>query len=205
MLRCASEPGSLVLDTVEGERWGPRSARSRARGAIHRTLPGVAFNHEAEPVADPAEFDAWAADDFAALRERYTRRTENFRTKLTEAVEASAGGGVGAVFLLQHYEHPRELCEVIERRWPSLRFVLLTINLVGEYEQACRPGEFGPEEYEEIIMEMDVSAARQVCAEEGLYVPAGASLEACQEALRGHCKNRIVVSQLSSARVHVQA
>jgi hypothetical protein len=109
------EPGSLVLDTVEGKRWGPRSARSFARGAIHRTLPGVAFNHEAEPVADPATFDAWAANDFSALRERYIRRTDNFRTKLSEAVEASVAGGVGVVFLLQHYEHPCELCEVIER------------------------------------------------------------------------------------------
>ena len=93
----------------------------------------MSFNHEGEPVASTEEFEAWVADDFAALRKRYIRRVGNFRRKIYEGVEASGQGGLGVVFLLQHYEHPTELSAVIERRWPGLRYVIITINLVGEF------------------------------------------------------------------------
>lgn len=65
-------------------------------------------------------------------RDRYNRRVDIFRRKLAEATDISKAGKLGAVFLLYHYEHPTELCAAIEARWPSLRFVLLTLNLVAE-------------------------------------------------------------------------
>ncbi len=57
---------------------------------------------------------------------------DNFRRKIVEATDISKSGEIGAVFLLYHYEHPTELCSAIEERWPSLRFVILTLNLVAE-------------------------------------------------------------------------
>jgi hypothetical protein len=47
-------------------------------------------------------------------RARYTRRVDTFRRKIAEAIEASAAGELGVVFLLQHYEHPTALCAAIE-------------------------------------------------------------------------------------------
>ena len=111
----------------------PQHARDvrPGRAAVHRNLPGVAFNHEGQPVCSAEEFDEWCKDEFASLRERYSRRVDNFRRAVGEGVEASEAGGVGVVFLLQHYEHPLGLCEIIERRYPTLRFVILTMNLVS--------------------------------------------------------------------------
>ena len=52
-------------------------------------------------------------------------------------IEASEQGGLGVVFLLQHYEHPTELSAVIERRWPGLSYAIIAINLVGELAGAA--------------------------------------------------------------------
>ena len=67
----------------------------------------------------------------ACCRERYNRRVGNFRRKIAEAIEISKSGEIGAVFLLHHHEHPTELSAAIEARWPSLEFVILTLNLVA--------------------------------------------------------------------------
>ena len=77
------------------------------------------------------------------------------------------------MFLLNHYEHPTELCAVIEARWPSLRFVILTINLVGQYPQdmAVSPGD-AASEYASIIDELeDEDTVRQIAGEASAGLP----------------------------------
>jgi hypothetical protein len=103
-------------------------------------------------------------------RARYTRRVDTFRRKIAEAIEASAAGELGVVFLLQHYEHPTALCAAIEARWPSLDWVLVTMNLVGEFSGVFESGGEGDDDndaYAAIVDEMeDQATARQVCGEQ---------------------------------------
>jgi hypothetical protein len=49
------DPQALRLDVVVGEPWGPDARPQQARGAVHACLPGVAWNHEGEPVAEKPE------------------------------------------------------------------------------------------------------------------------------------------------------
>lgn len=104
-------------------------------------------------------------------RARYIRRVETFRRKVAAATEVSKTGKIGVVFLLYHYEHPTELCAAIEARWPLLRFVILTLNLVGEYPDAAMPPAAG-DEYASIIDELeDAATAREIACEFNCILP----------------------------------
>eukprot|EP01043_Picozoa_sp_COSAG02_P031361 COSAG02_NODE_2043_length_10026_cov_10.550217_6_plen_98_part_00 len=91
---------------------------------------------------------------------------------MAAATEISQRGNIGVVFLLYHYEHPTELCAAIEARWPSLQFVVLTLNLVGEYpDLVVSPGGAG-DEYAAIIEELeDAATAREIASELGFWLP----------------------------------
>jgi hypothetical protein len=91
---------------------------------------------------------------------------------MAAATEISKTGDVGVVFLLYHYEHPTELCAAIEARWPSLQFVILTLNLVGEYpDVVASPGGAG-DEYASIIDELeDAATAREIAGELSFWLP----------------------------------
>ncbi len=103
-------------------------------------------------------------------RARYIRRVETFRRKMAAATEISKTGKIGVVFLLYHYEHPTELCAAIAARWPSLRFVILTLNLVGEYPDVAVPP--AGDEYTSIIDELeDAATAREIAGEFSLLLP----------------------------------
>lgn len=167
----------------------------------------MGFNHEGEPACDGATFDAWADADFANLRfesrfhfmqvagclsalsvspagfanrARYNRRMETFRRKIEAANATSKTGEVGVVFLLMHYEHPTELCAAIEARWPLLRFVILTVNLIGKYPSADTLPEHTGDEYAVIIDELeDELTAREIASELSCRV----SFDCCGAAL----------------------
>lgn len=130
-------------------------------------------------------------------RARYSRRVENFRRKVAAATHISKSAEIGVVFLLNHYEHPTELCAAIEARWPSLRFVLLTVNLVGEYpDVAASPGDAGSE-YASLIDELeDEDTAREIAGEASARLPV---LRIVQSRRARRVLRRSVVAQASSA------
>ena len=184
--RPTAEPGSLRIDTVEG-------ARASARGAVHSRLPGVAFNHESEPACD--EFDAWAAKDFAELRCGPPRfafdlpasahplncgrgRWEDAGLGTLGESTPSAGKSRRRLRPLQQASWVLSSCcsttstrrRSAMARWPSLDWVLVTMNLVGEFSGVFESGGEGDDDndaYAAIVDEMeDQATARQVCGEQ---------------------------------------
>ena len=79
-----TDPGALRIDTVD-QQW------TSARAPVHCRLPGVAFNHEGEPVCDAATFKAWAKDDFADLRYAVYQTHPPGGCSLTNVLEVPLG------------------------------------------------------------------------------------------------------------------
>ena len=77
----------------------------------------IVFNHESDDAEKLLEF---IKNDYDAFRTRYTNRINNFH----ELLQSSDN----VVFLLHYKEYPIELVSIIKKKYPDLKFTILTIN-----------------------------------------------------------------------------
>jgi len=85
---------------------------------------GIVFNHESD---DANKLLKFARNDYELFCERYTRRIQNFHNLLNNATSH-------VVFILNYREYPYELVNIIKKKYPTLEFTILTLNLPLHHE-----------------------------------------------------------------------
>lgn len=92
-------------------------------GHISHRDYSIVFNHESDDANKLLDF---IKGDFSLFRERYSKRIQNFYKTLERRDKL--------VFLLHYKEYPTELVAVIRRKFPNLKFTILTINCPYSHE-----------------------------------------------------------------------